>query len=258
MVLADLTVDGKPTKVLMDANRNGFFYVLDRTNGKLLAANPYVKVNWATGIDMETGRPIETDVTKDAPAAARRSRLSVGPRRQELEPDVVQSADRPGLCQHAEFRLATTSRRAANTSAGDWYLRRRLPICGVAETEPRGYLKAIDPDDRQDQVGGAERHPALRRRAVDRRRRWCSPAQLTGEFEAFDADNGNKLWQFQTGSGIEGQPVTWQQDGVQYVAVVQRHRRRLFAVLRRRAAGERAGRRIVLGLRGKELIADRL
>ena len=43
--------------------------------------------------------------------------------------------------------------------------------------------------------------------------------QLTGEFEAFDANDGKKLWQFQTGSGIEGQPVTWQQDGVQYVAV---------------------------------------
>jgi alcohol dehydrogenase (cytochrome c) len=43
--------------------------------------------------------------------------------------------------------------------------------------------------------------------------------KLTGEFEAFDADTGEKLWQFQTGSGIEGQPVTWQQDGVQYVAV---------------------------------------
>src|SRR5260370_37948226 len=43
--------------------------------------------------------------------------------------------------------------------------------------------------------------------------------QLTGEFEAFDAASGTKLWQFQTGSGIEGQPVTWQQDGVQHVAV---------------------------------------
>jgi len=43
--------------------------------------------------------------------------------------------------------------------------------------------------------------------------------KLTGEFEAFDADNGTKLWQFKTGSGIEGQPITWQQDGVQYVAV---------------------------------------
>ncbi len=43
--------------------------------------------------------------------------------------------------------------------------------------------------------------------------------RLTGEFEAFDAKIGKKLWQFKTGSGIEGQPVTWQQDGVQYVAV---------------------------------------
>src|SRR6266566_3007192 len=61
MVLADMNVEGKPTKVLMDANRNGFFYVLDRTNGKLLAANPYVKVNWATGIGLKaravTSRP---------------------------------------------------------------------------------------------------------------------------------------------------------------------------------------------------------
>ena len=45
--------------------------------------------------------------------------------------------------------------------------------------------------------------------------------QLTGEFEAFDADTGKKLWQFKTGSGIEGQPVTWEQDGEQYVAVTR-------------------------------------
>ena len=43
--------------------------------------------------------------------------------------------------------------------------------------------------------------------------------QLTGEFEAFDADTGKKLWQFKTGSGIEGQPITWEEGGVQYVAV---------------------------------------
>jgi alcohol dehydrogenase (cytochrome c) len=43
--------------------------------------------------------------------------------------------------------------------------------------------------------------------------------QMTGEFEAFDSDTGNKLWQFQTGSSIEGQPITWQENGVQYVAV---------------------------------------
>jgi len=59
IMLADLTLDGQPRKVLMQAPKNGFFYVLDRTNGQLISANNYVKVTWATGIDMKTGRPIE-------------------------------------------------------------------------------------------------------------------------------------------------------------------------------------------------------
>jgi alcohol dehydrogenase (cytochrome c) len=63
-MLLDMKVDGKARKVLAQANRNGFFYVLDRTNGQLLAANPYVKVNWADRIDMKTGRPVESEVTK--------------------------------------------------------------------------------------------------------------------------------------------------------------------------------------------------
>jgi alcohol dehydrogenase (cytochrome c) len=47
--------------------------------------------------------------------------------------------------------------------------------------------------------------------------------ELTGEFEAFDADTGKVLWSFQTGSGIEGQPVTWEADGVQYIAITSGH-----------------------------------
>ena len=78
--------------------------------------------------------------------------------------------------------------------------------------------------------------------------------QLTGEFEAFDADNGKKLWQFKTGSGIEGQPITWEQDGVQYVAVSSRIRRCVFAVLRRRADGFDSARRLALGLQADEVI----
>ncbi len=73
--------------------------------------------------------------------------------------------------------------------------------------------------------------------------------KLTGELEAFDADNGNKLWQFKTGSGIEGQPVTWQQDGVQYIAVSSGIGGGYDAVLRRRAAERRSGRRLAVGVR---------
>ena len=60
MILADLQIDGELRKVLMQAPKNGFFYVLDRATGELLSADPYAVTTWATGVDMETGRPIET------------------------------------------------------------------------------------------------------------------------------------------------------------------------------------------------------
>ena len=59
MILADLTIEGRPRKVLMQAPKNGFFYVLDRTTGQLLSARNFVDVHWATGVDLRTGRPIE-------------------------------------------------------------------------------------------------------------------------------------------------------------------------------------------------------
>src|SRR6266550_3447153 len=63
-VLADIRVGGQLRKVMIQTNKNGFMYVLDRTNCKLIAGNPYTKVNWDTSIDTETGRPILTDVYK--------------------------------------------------------------------------------------------------------------------------------------------------------------------------------------------------
>src|SRR5215813_12221238 len=65
-VLADLRVDGQVRQVLLNANKNGFMYVIDRTNGKLIAAHPFVKVNWAKNIDLETGRPVLTDIYQRA------------------------------------------------------------------------------------------------------------------------------------------------------------------------------------------------
>src|SRR3984957_11275002 len=63
-VLADVNVGGQLRKVMIQTNKNGFLYVLDRTNCELIAAHPYVKVNWATEIDLKTGRPVLTDVQK--------------------------------------------------------------------------------------------------------------------------------------------------------------------------------------------------
>ena len=98
---------GKPTKVLMQANRNGFFYVLDRTNGKLLSATQFArKVNWASGIDMATGRPIDTPMTTDGAQDRADDRLHRGLaerlRRQELDADEL----RP---ERARWRTSTPS-----------------------------------------------------------------------------------------------------------------------------------------------------
>lgn len=221
MVLVDLDVRGTPTKALVNANRNGFLYVLDRTDGKLIAANKFVKtMNWATGID-ENGRPIESELTKKMRATGETV---------EIWPSVwggkawSPSAFNPGTgllyANTLEFGMRYTPTkpqyRAGTTYWGadiEWVF---------PEDKNVGYLKAIEPLTGKAKWEVASPTP-----------RWGGvlttaggvvfSGQATGEFEAFDADTGQRLWQFQTGSGVEGQPVTWQQDGVQYVAVTVGH-----------------------------------
>jgi alcohol dehydrogenase (cytochrome c) len=219
MILADLKVNGKPTKVLMDANRNGFFYVLDRTRGKLLAANAYVKVNWAKGIDMETGRPIETDIAAKARAG---EKVTVYPSilgGKNWEP--MSFNPKTGLAYANTLNFGGHYKAIpAEYKAGDWYL--GMDLSDLWEwpqgNEPRGYLKAIDPLTGKAKWQAPSTLPRFSG-VLSTAGGVVFSGQLTGEFEAFDADTGKKLWQFKTGSGIEGQPVTWETDGRQYVAV---------------------------------------
>ena len=124
LVLADLPVQGSSGKVLMQANRNGFFYVLDRTNGKFLSGTQFArKVNWATGIDPKTGRPIETpqtvpQVKKDMAGGTRGRGLAQRLRRQELDADELRPAGaQAGVHEHGrpghegQVRRAEEARR---------------------------------------------------------------------------------------------------------------------------------------------------
>jgi alcohol dehydrogenase (cytochrome c) len=77
-VLADIMLDGQERKVLFQVNKNGFMYTLDRINGKLIAAHPFTRVNWATHIDLETGRPVLTDL---GDRFARGEEVSIYPQR---------------------------------------------------------------------------------------------------------------------------------------------------------------------------------
>jgi alcohol dehydrogenase (cytochrome c) len=217
MVLATINVDGTPTKVLMDANRNGFFYVLDRTNGKLIAANPYVRVNWASGIDLKTGRPVETEVSAKARAG---EKVVVWPSilgGKNWEPMSFDPQNGTAYANTLNFG-GHYKAVPAEYKAGEWYVGMDLSDVWEWPDGPRGYLKAIDPLTGKTKWENPSDIPRFSG-VLSTGGGVVFSGQLTGEFEAFDADNGKKLWHYQTGSGIEGQPITWEQDGVQYVAV---------------------------------------
>lgn len=223
LVLADLTIDGQPRKVVMQASRNGFFYVLDRTNGRLLAANKYVKATWADHVDMKTGRPVWSEDTKKIlngvakiqnwpyigggtnwfpmsfsplTGLAYVNTMNIGV---EYEPLPVENVR----------DLMTGDRSGGNTVR----LRNLFP-----DPDPRGYLKAINPMTGEAKWQTPFKSPNWAGTLVTAGG-LVFTGTLTGEFVAVDAEKGDIVWKFQTPSGIIGQPVTWERNGVQYVTV---------------------------------------
>jgi alcohol dehydrogenase (cytochrome c) len=220
MVLADLNVDGKPRKVLMHADRNGYFYVIDRTNGQLLRANPFVKkITWADGIDMKTGRPIDSAATK---------KMRTTGEAVELWPHLLGGKNWMPMSYNPGTGLvyANTLNFGFNYKPVDQSYEQGVFWAGVDLAQkpvppdgPLGFFKAIDP------LTGKSRWEV----PLDMPN-WAGTlttagglvftGNLYGEFLAYDASTGKKLWSFQTGSGVIGQPVTWTMNGKQYISVL--------------------------------------
>jgi alcohol dehydrogenase (cytochrome c) len=220
LINADIDVGGQKRKVIIQLNRNGFLYVIDRTNGKLLAANAFEKVNWASHVDSETGRPVETDIAKSIRAG----------KATEHWPSTRGGKN----WQHAAFNPETGLLYANTFHEGRMYKHleikphvvgqryqfiENLPLPRAAD-QPVGHMEAIDP--------------------LTAQKKWRTPlmdfqiwsamlatgggllftGKETGEFIAVDADTGEIVWQFQTGSGINAMPVTYTHRGRQYVTVL--------------------------------------
>lgn len=229
MILADLLIDGRARKVLMQAPKNGFFYVLDRLTGKLISAEPYAFVTWASGIDRGTGRPIETVnarygtsgawVAPDPGGAHNWHPMSWNPN--------------TGLVYIPGQNSVLCYRTAAAFTPQPGQRNHGVVSGGCSQPSPHpgspGFLVAWDPSAQ--------------------RERWRVPLETqtnggtlttagnlvfsgtsTGGFYAHDATTGEKLWEMQLAPGLAS-PVTYRLAGRQYVTV-----------LAGRDAGARGGR----------------
>jgi len=225
ITLATIMIDGQPRKVLMQAPTNGFFYVIDRTNGRLISAKPFTKVNWASGIDLRSGRPIEN------PGARYHGRelfemwpsilgghswapQSFSPRTGLLYLPTIQQGmiiGDKGIDLSAEKR----STKPENINAG-------LGVTGDFAPKLTGEsssLQAWDP--------------------VTQRARWTVPlpgrwpggtmatggdlvfqGRMDSRFVAYDARDGRQLWSFDARAPIAAAPISYAVNGRQYVTVI--------------------------------------
>ena len=219
-MIGTINVAAQPRKVVMQANRNGFLYVLDAKDGKLLAANAFEKVNWADGVDLKTGRPKSTDVFNGAlegknvtvwpsvSGGTNWQHMSFSPKTGLLYINTIHvgmTYEAPEPAQFMPGKPSGPGTRQAHDGAGRPE-RSRLP-------------EGRRSDDRQSQVGGALQEPELLVDHVDgeqprvhRRddRRIPGPRRRHRQAAVELPDS----------SGIVGQPVTWEKDGKQYVTVM--------------------------------------
>jgi alcohol dehydrogenase (cytochrome c) len=219
-ILGTINVGGTPRKVVMQPNRSGFLYVLDAKDGKLLAANAFGKLNWASGVDMKTGRPIVTDVFK---GALEGKNVTVWPSiAGVINWQHASFSPRTGLLYLNTLHLGMTyeapepPKLVPGSPAGVPTVKRTVVL---DDPNIRGYLKAVDPMTGKSKWEVPYKSPNYSSTMVTASD-LVFTGVLTGEFQALDAETGKVLWSFQTPSGIVGQPVTWQKDGKQYVTVI--------------------------------------
>jgi PQQ-dependent dehydrogenase (methanol/ethanol family) len=216
-ILADINVDGQMKKVLVHFDRNGFAYTIDRTNGTLLVAEPFVFVNWATGIDKKTGRPIEVEA----------KRTKAGADTKDICPCAMGGKDQ----QPAAFSPKTglfyvpTNNMCMDYEATEVKYTAGAPYVGanvLMKPGPGGDLGELiawDATTGKKVWGIKEKQPC-----------WGGVLATTtdvvfygtmdGWFKAIHAKTGKLLWKHKVGSGIIGAPMTFLgPDKKQYVAV---------------------------------------
>ncbi|WP_029335389.1 PQQ-dependent dehydrogenase, methanol/ethanol family [Komagataeibacter europaeus] len=214
---ADLPVDGQVRHVILHAPKNGFFYMIDARTGQFLSGRNYVFVNWATGLDPHTGRPL---FTPDA-------LYTLTGRNTKMYPGALGAHNFPPMAYSPLTRLAyIPAQQVPETYHADkvWSWNRKGWNLGLDGVQPadmadmKGWTIAWDPVLQQERF------------RIDHTGPWNGGMLVTGgdilfqglsdgTFHAYDALNGQDLFSFPAQSGIIGTPMTYSIDGIQYVAI---------------------------------------
>jgi len=215
IVLGELEVHGQLRKVLMIAPKNGFFYVLDRASGELISANNYVKVNWATHIDLETGRPVldpEGMFWKAPPGTT----VNVWPNMWGAH-STQPMAWHPGLA--LAYIPAVNVPQVVNWQ-GDGKFTDTLEVFDEVDGKPHvpGMLVAWDPAT-QSARWTVNHEIAFNGGLLATAGDLVFQGDANGRFTAFRADSGKRLWSVETGSAIGAAPVSYLLEGRQRVLV---------------------------------------
>ena len=228
IILAELVIAGQQHKVLMQAPKNGFFYVLDRVTGELISANNFVPVNWAEGIDMETGRPIQNpDARIDK--TGKPSFVLPGPggahswHSMAFDPASglvfipAQDAGFPFIPEVGWESAALGFNTGMDFSAGAMPANPEVRAGAAAAT--KGALIAWDPVTQQERwrvnFNGPNNGGVLATGGG-----LVFQGNAAKEFAAFDASDGTRLWSTDVQTGVIAAPATFSIDGEQFVAVL--------------------------------------
>ncbi len=217
-VIADIAHQGVTRKVIMHMSRGGFLYVVDRTNGKLVAAPAFEKVNWASQVDLKTGRPVESDVSKKFRTG---EQIELWPGQWGAK-NWAHSAFNPdtGLLYANTMHNSRLVRyRPAEYKVGQRYQGFENRPAPREAGRPIGHVDAINPMTGKHQWRVPVQDTPSYSSMLATKGGLLFSGKATGEFAAYDMDTGQTLWQFKTTSGINAQPITFTQNGRQYVTV---------------------------------------
>jgi alcohol dehydrogenase (cytochrome c) len=212
MMLVDRTYKGQPRKLLMHADRNGHFYLLDRTNGAFLSGTPFIRQTWNTGFDAK-GRPMAKPGSDASPEGS------------VVAPTIGGATN----FQAPSYSPSTGWLYLAYQESGQRYfsetqtfeLGRQFPGGRGASTGERGSagIKAIDPEDGTTVWAFALNQGSLTAGVLATAGGVVFAASREGHLIALDAKTGTFLWRFQTGAAIEASPMSYAVGGKQFIAV---------------------------------------